>query len=348
MVPGHPALPVTEREAAVRRAIISVRPDYFSCSPETQERYRADLPREDRFRIQQSLLRSLFGIEAATPEEVESATGSFSDAQSLVLNSAMLSLTGIGDDFFFLNEYMADNTTLLDFKTVYDYDLDDYRHQESARQKETPGYVQRPYCGTLFQRWARLQIDGVFHYANLYLAAGYLHGRLEDDGFDKIDALIPHTYVPGKNHGKRERSGTIFDQRVDAGGLEGQLEELQDRYYRYLADRSDALLSDFDTKASRRVYLLDCSREGDPHVDIVFTDKTALQAVRFQHLMRDCRSILGDPRELETLLEQERQALFGFLEQAHQDILQNFDPKVVKLRKKRKIIFTDEALNDLL
>jgi hypothetical protein len=57
-----------------------------------------------------------------------------------------------------------------------------------------------------------------------------MYSKLEEFGFDKINEMIPHEYVDGKNHGKREGKGSIFDLRVDAGGLEAQMEELKDRY----------------------------------------------------------------------------------------------------------------------
>jgi hypothetical protein len=193
-----------------------------------------------------------------------------------------------------------------------------------------------------------LQIGGIFHYANLCLLPGYVYGKLDEFGFDQINVLIPHEYVDGPQHGKREGKGTLFDKRVDAGGLEAQLDELNNRYYRYVSSRSEALLNDFDAKAPKRIYQIDTSQGGEPHRDFVFSDKTALQAVRFRNFMQDCQLIPGDSRELEILIEQERQAAFGFLNESHQDILKNFDPKVVKLRKKRKIILSDDAVKDLL
>ena len=51
---------------------------------------------------------------------------------------------------------------------------------------------------------------------------------------------------------------------------------------------------------------------------------------------------------LKTLIEQEYQEAAAFLEHAHQDIMVNFDPKVVKLRKKMKVIIADAAAKDLL
>jgi hypothetical protein len=338
----------TQQEVAIKRAIISIVPEYFSWPVETQEHYRATMPAEDNLRIRQVLLKILFGIKAKTREGVEMALDTFSEEQYLLLNSAMLSLTGIGDDSIFLNESMADNTSLLDFETLYDYDYADHCFQESVRQQEDPTYIAKAYTGTLYYRWARLQINGHFHYANLCLLAGYLYSKLEEIGFDKINELIPHQYVDGKNHGKREDQGFIFDMRVDAGGMEAQLDELKDRYYHYLFSRSVALSAEFDRQAPKQVYCVNESPGTEPHMDFIFTDKKALQAVRFRHFMKDCQSIQGNPEELHALTAKEGQAALDFLEQSHQDILTHFDPNVVKLRKKRKVILSDAAAKDLL
>ena len=56
--------------------------------------------------------------------------------------------------------------------------------------------------------------------------------------------------------------------------------------------------------------------------------------------------ILSENEELDSTIDKERQAVLHFLKQIHQDILNNFDPKVVKFRKKRKIILADAALKD--
>lgn len=336
-----------KRQAALRRALIGAKPEYFSWPEQAQERYRVTMPAEDRFKIEKALLAALFHIRVNTEEEMEAALDAFDDAQYLLLNSATLPLRGIGDDCFYLNEWLGENKTLLDFETLYDYDYDDHCFQEQARQEEFPDYTVKPYRGSLYYCWARLEIDGAFHYAFLSMAAGHLYGMLDERGVDKILELIPHDYIDGPEHGKREGKGTIWDLRVDAGGLEAQLKELQDRYYRYIAARQEALSQVFDAKSQQQVYQIDKSRQDNPQMNFVFTDKTALQAVRFRHFMRDCRAIRGDSRELEALIEQERQNALVYLERNYQDILDNFDPKVVKFRKKHKIVLADGALDDL-
>jgi hypothetical protein len=47
------------------------------------------------------------------------------------------------------------------------------------------------------------------------------------------------------------------------------------------------------------------------------------------------------------LTDRESQAVRRFLDEAYQDIQEHFDPKVIKLRKKRKIVLAASALEDM-
>jgi len=338
----------TDKDAALRRAIIRVWPDYFSWPEGERERRRLRRSREDDLRIRQAVVQSLFSHKVQSEEELDALLDSFDDAQYLLLNSILLPLQGIGSDSFFLNESLPDDKTLLDFETLGDYARDDHRFQQQARKQEDSEHVVRPYRGDLHHCWARLHVDGAFYYADLRTQAGYVVDVLDELGSDRIQTLIPHEYVDGPNHGKREDKGFVYDKRIDAHGLEGQLEDLQRRYYGYMNKRYEDLLNLFDQTARKHIYMLDRSRVDDPHMDFVFSDKTALDAVRFRHFMSDCRLLGGDNRELETQLDHERRAALTFLEESHRDIMEHYDPTVVTLRKKRKIILADSKLKDLL
>jgi len=334
-------------ETAFRRAMIAASPDYFSWDAVAQERYRLALPKDASFRIEQELLKSLFGITASTAEEIDNAIETFDDKHYLLYNSAMLFVHGVGDDLFFLNEYLGEGKTLADFETLGVYDYDDYCFQKEALKDECPERAALPYQGTLQGTWARLQIDGAFSYASLWMASAYVGSAIDEAGLDKIAALIPHRYVRGKDDGKREGGGTLLDIRIEANGQEAQLEELKSRYYRYVSERQRAMADAFDREERKRVYLLDESRGDDPHMNFIFTDKTALEDVRFRHFMADCQKIAEDRRALDSLAEEEKHAAMAFLEENYQDILDNFDPRVVKFRKRRKIVLADGALDGL-
>lgn len=229
-----------------------------------------------------------------TTEELDATLDTFDDSQYLLLNSTLLPLQGIGEDNFFLNEHLQTDVTLLDFNTVGDYARDDHHFQEQARKQEDPDYKIRAYRGNIHRCWARLTIDGTFHYADISSLAGYVADRLDEAGFERIDELIPCHYVDGPEHGKRDDNGFVYDKRLNANGLEGQLQALRDRYYTYMRERYEALLDRFNSSPATNVYMRDRSRDNEPQMDFVFSDATALDAVRFRHFVSDCRRITGD------------------------------------------------------
>jgi hypothetical protein len=338
----------TAWNAVLRQAIIRVKPDYFALSETEREYYRLRLNTEDDFRIRQTVIKELFGIAVSMTEELDAILDTFDDSQYLSLNSTLLPLQGIGEDNFFLNEYLPTDVTLLDFSTVGDYARDDHRFQEQARKQEDPEYKTRLYRGVIYRCWARLTIDGTFHYADISSLAGYLTDALDELGFDRIDELVPCQYINGPEHGKREGKGYVYDKRLDANGLEGQLQALRDRYYTYMRGRYEALLDRLNTSPTTCVYMRNRTRDNEPHMDFVFSDATALDVVRFRHFVRDCRCIAGDPAEVDNLIEQEKHLALDFLANTYKDIMDNFDPTVVKLRRKCKIILANEKLKELL
>jgi hypothetical protein len=320
----------------------------FALSETECEHYRLNLNTEDDFRIRQTVIKELFGIVVNTTEELNAVLDTFDNCQYLSLNRTLLPLQGIGEDDFFLNEVLQANITLLDFDTVGVYARDDHRFQEQARKQEDPDYKIRDYRGNIYRCWARLTIDGAFHYADISSLTGYVTDRLNEVGFERIDELIPCHYVNGPEHGKRDENGYIYDKRLDADGLEGQLQALRDRYYTYMGERYEALLDQFNTSSATCVYIRDRTRNNEPQMDFVFSNAAALDAVRFRHFVRDCRRIAGNPVDVDHLVEQETHPVLDFLARTHKDIMDNFDPTVVKLCRKRKIILANEKLKDLL
>ncbi len=341
------ALPSSDREAILRRAIIRAIPDYYSWPEIERERYRLNLPQKQDFLIRRALLSSLLGIEVSTAAQLDDVMKGFDDECYLLLNSTLLPFQGIGENDFLLNEWLADGVSLLDFETLGDYARDDHEFQDEARKKEDPAYEIRPYQGDLHPCWARLNIDGEFHYATLVSLAKHLVDTLDETGSEQIEALIPHRYVEGKNHGKREQSGTVWDLRVDAGGMEPQLQELRHRYDEYLSARHERVLDQFDEEAMQQIYIQRETQGLEAHIRFIFSDKSALDAVRFRQFFSDYQRIAGDITELAVVIAQEKQAAVEFLQAQYRDIKKNFDPSVVPLRKKRKIVLADGALDDL-
>jgi len=334
----------------LKRAIIKFVPDYFSWDKNRQEQYRVDTPEEDEFKIRQFLLRELFDISASNDDEVEEARREMSEAQCLKLNAILLPIKGIGEDYFFLNEFFGNQENLLSFETLYDYDFDDYKFQEDARRKEQKGYEEKPYRGSLYLTWARLMVNGSFSYGVLSMVAGYLYCELDEYGNDYMEKLIPHEFTHGKNHGKAEGSGYLFDLKIDAKGKESQLDELKHRFWKHMSEVHEQLMDEVDQKSKQHVFILNQSREDDPNHHFLFTDKEILKRIHFKTFMRDCRAAeQTDHASLSRKLEEEKQLLTTYLDKEFKDIMENFDPKIVRFRKKHKVILhRDSGLDELL
>ena len=335
-------LSIQNQKAALRRALMRVKPEYFSWSLADQEKYRVSMPEDDNFRIRQTILRSLFRIKVRTPKDINAALALFETWQYTLLNSALQPVRGIGEDYFCLQESLGEKT-LLHFSTLYDYDYWDHCFQEEARSLESPQYATRPYRGSLHLTWARLYIDGTFYYATLSMAAMYILSAIRDAGENLIREIIPFRYVEGKEHGKRERKGTVFDLRIDAAGQEGQLKELQDRFERYLSDRGESLQEQFDHAATKAVHFIDRSTTDENHIHIIFTDRKVLETIRLRYFIQDCRSISEATKitDFYRIVEQEKEAVATFVKHSYEDIFQTYDSKVVRLRKKQKVIIYD-------
>ncbi len=332
----------------LKRAIIKSIPSYFTLSSDEQEKYRVAIPDDDDFKIKQFLLKALFDITVNDGETLDQVWQDLSIEQCNVVNSHMLPLQGIGEDYFYLNEYLGDDKSILSFPTLYDYDYNDYLFQEESRAEEDKRYKKKPYRGTLYFTWARLLIDGTFTYGILSMVAGYIYSQIDEFGNDYIEELIPYSFKKGKDHGKKEGAGYRWNMVRDACGLEAQLEELFHRFWGHLTETYDRLLDEYEKKAEHYVIIIDSSRYGDREYQFLFSDKEALQQISFKNFMKDCRAIeQKDHALLNRKIEIEKEGMKSFLDTQHKDIAINFNPNILQLRKKHKVrVHEDSGLGD--
>jgi hypothetical protein len=134
--------------------------------------------------------------------------------------------------------------------------------------------------------------------------------------------------------------------KIDAAGQEGQLDELRSCWNDYQRERWLAL-SESNVQRLPAVYVHDKDWDGDPHRFFVFANERTLKQIRWRRFLPDCKLLVADYAEVEKLLAEEIDRANAWLVDNHRDIQENFDPTVVKLRKKRKIIMTESALDDL-
>jgi len=332
------------------RAIMKFIPDYFTWDEERQEEYRVHMPEEDAFAIRQFLMSKFLGITIANADEMEEAESHMTDAQWTTINGALLPLQGIGEDYFFFNESFAKGKSTLSFPTLYDYDFADFQFQEEWRKKDIADYQGKPYYGSLYSTWARLQIDGKFNYAILSMLAAHINSEVDEFGHDYIDELIPNKLKPGKNHRKREENGYLFDMKTDANGLEPQLKELKHRFWSHLQETYDELQIEFSRTSEQQVFIVNTSRKDEPEQHFIFTDKDILSRIHLKTFMTDCRKAEQTDHSILThRIEKEKELMRRFIDKQHADIMANFNDKIVKFSKKNKIIIhKDSGLDGLL
>ncbi len=327
------------------------RPEFFAWSAEDQLRYRVKLPDDDREAVVAALLREHGERRPAALAKLESHGRVPLDLQNRI-NEWLQPLKGIGEDAFALNEHFAEGSSILDFETLLDYDRDDHAFQQDANQRDHEDYQAEPYAGALHGTWARLLVDGRLCYVTLTMASWHLYGAMEEAARAEIEARLPHRHVRGPDDGKRDESGSIrWDMRVEAGGQEALLEELQRRVWEEQFRRRSELGQLFCESRQGLCFLDDHPWEyqdpGERNLLVVFSDPYALAAVRFASLLRDCRRIARPLADLRTLEERETQRMRDFVTAQHEDLVKNFDPKVVPLRKKLKVMIHPEAMRDL-
>ena len=334
----------TQIIAAARKALIAGDSHYHAWSEQQQENFRATMDENARNRVERVLLDSLLNIQCSI-DEVDKIWNDLPLSKLNILNWASLLTKGIGEDYISLNEMLAVDKSLMDFTTLYDYNYDDYLFQEQANKEAFPDYERMDYYAYKHPSWIRLLIDGDFYYATFTSIATQLCDDIEETGRDYIDQLIPYKLVEGKDHGKQEKGGIRWDMKEDANGLEGQLKELQHCWHLYLQERW-LVISKANSEFDPAVYIQDNHWDNDPNRSFIFTNEETLKKIRWRHFLSDCTSLMANYVVIEQQLEQEISDAKSFLDENYQDILENFDPNVVKLRKNRKVVMSLGALDD--
>lgn len=306
----------------LERAINQLIPEYFSWDEQAQDKCRMFMSSDLKFKFHQFILKEAFGIEVADDDAFDDAWSDMSKHDTTKFNAILLPLYGIGEDLFFLNEDFADEESILDFETLYQYDFDDFQFQEADR-KTREEYCARTYRGSLHAEWARLIVDGKFYYAFLSMVSRYFWMELDDFASDCIQELIPYNFYPGEDHGKPSNNGcSVYDMRINANGLEAQLKELKRRSQQYLEMAGNRIEEDYENRSEQYVVILDQSKEGDPCLHILFSDWKVLQKIRFQTFMRDCRAF--ENKDHSALLQQladEKAKLKIFLDEQYAEIM---------------------------
>ena len=227
--------------------------------------------------------------------------------------------------------------TTCGFDTLRAHDEAEYQLCEHEHRLDGPFHAGGPYRGSLLLTEARLSMGGCYKEALLSMAAGYIYLRLCDSSSGVLKSHIPYCYKRGRFHGRHEGTYRRWDMRLDADGREKLVEELERRIWAYEEQRLESLLTQWDAGLRSCIYFLEESGGPNSRTHIVFSDKGALERVRFRSFLEDCRAIEQPDDSLQEAIDVERALLTGFIAVEHADVMSCYEPKVVRLPQRYRV-----------
>jgi len=337
----------TPKNSLLNRLLMMLDPLFFSYSVQEQNKRRQHFYMDHYEKVSEFLYRELFSLKY----DAESEEGSplQSDQQHL-FNAYSTALFGIGDNKFRLCEFQAEDFDLSNYQTIYDYDLHDFEYQQQAINEHSSVEIDhKEYRLYLNHNWIRtLDGTGSFYYGTHSSLAYYLSDALDQSMNEIIQTLIPNRLVDGPNHGKKMDGGELWDLKTEAGGLEGEVEELQSRGRQYIREAYERLNEEFHASSSNDVYFEKSHDDvHGPFWDVIINNAATAKKITFMHFLKDCQQYLKPNANLAKFKEQETCQLNQFLLEAYQDIVKNFDPNVVMLKKEMQVVISPDALDDL-
>ena len=332
--------------ALVRRLIMKLDPEFYGLSQEEQNQKRQQFSHLYMDKVDEYLYKELFDL--AYNPEADFGDDQLDNDQLNVFNAHTTALSGIGDNYFRFNELHGKDFDLTSFDSLSAFDQDAFDYQQSANKRDFPDrFIERPYRLYLYHYWARILDESHrFLYLTISSMSYYILDAMEQAD-DLIDELIPNEFVKGENHGKNDHGGFIWDMRRNAHGKERELEELSDRVREYQQQRYYEMNEEFHF-AETGVFLIERTDDrGDAAMSVIVKNANTADKIRFDYFLRDCRAQETDNVELNVLIEQELSLQEQFIREQYRDICENFDPTVVKFKKKYKLVMSPGALDGL-
>jgi hypothetical protein len=334
-------------QALVKRLLMRIDPMFFIYDKSKQDKERQSYYHQYDDMITESLFKHVFEIEF---EKGVDNDDKLSKEQLDLFNAYLTSLIGIGENSFIYDEYQAEDFDLSTYTSLYDYDFEKFNFQQNARKEHFEGeFVERPFRLYLNSNWSRLlDQQGCFYYSTQSSLSHYLIHKLYEHAAERMDQLIPHDFVEGPNNGKETDGGIIWDFKTDAHGLETQLEELEDRYRNYLNQILHEMNKTLHEDSECAVYFEKSTIDDlEPRWDIIIKNAQTAKNISFQTYLKDCEKYLKPNEELEDMYQQELAKFNVFINENYHDVMENFDPKVSKFKRKMKVILAPGALEGL-
>ena len=85
----------------------------------------------------------------------------------------------------------------------------------------------------------------------------------------------------------------------------------------------------------------------DPHITIIINNLKAGEMLTISRIMEDISKVESDFAEVEKLISRQNAKAKAFIEEQYQDIEENFDPTIVKFKKRMKVVIAPNTFDNL-
>ena len=362
-LPNYPLFKDFDPESIARKALIYANPLYLSLQSTEQADYRINRPEADDVKIVSYIEKAIADYMNNHLDDlpVFNQSGSFefenedekeeywlSEIAVFLKNWVnLLACSGVGVPFVF-NELNAEKKDLLKKNfTLKDYHIGQVDIQQKLTEDEP--FPEDKYKFFYWSAWVRLITDGKFYYGTICSVADYINCNVKDYAETIINKLIPHEFVEGENNNQKTDGGFTWDYRVDAGGKEKQLDELNNRWHKYQKIMTDAI-DKKQEKLAPKVFIKTEFQNGtlvDPHITIIINNLKAGEMLTISRIMEDISMVESDFAEVEKLISRQNAKAKAFIEEQYQDIEENFDPTIVKFKKRMKVVIAPNTFDNL-
>jgi hypothetical protein len=333
---------------------------FFSLSKTKQENFRINNMDDLLEKSEIYFCENVLNLKQNTKEDVFDNLYTLNEKDQLRYNVFSNLIKGIGENKFELNEYLPEEDTILSYNTLYDYDFKNHVTQEEYRKQDSKDHVIKEYSIGIYAGWARGIVsvpqsleDPKFHYCILNSLSSEIYFELKDIGHEHIEKLIPHkTESSIGNQNSKGLSPMTIKDNLKTKGKEKELKELKTRFYKLLVKFYEQMKIEIAQKKFNCVWVSDRSNEYkekyDPSLSYVFSDAEVLKRIRLKHWQEDIETCFTDNFDIiDDLKIYYKNEFIKQLDLQYQDILDNFDPTVLKFEKKRKIFLSNQVIDKL-
>lgn len=330
----------------LNRFMMKHHPEYFAMSETEKEGFRIKNINPTDNKYQSFLCKE--GFKHDDDEYLIRGMDNHIDiSQTLMGNQFITKLGGVGINSFYLSEPLSDDVSILDFKTLRDYDYYSHITKENYKINDTRRWLDKtgvgPYKMRLYNDWGMGFLkDGEkenFYYFIINSLASHLYEETKSYGLDYMDELIPVEYYEGEDNGKPTEGGYVWDIKEDANGLEAQAYELEERLYSKISKINNEILADCSNVCVEKVWVKDVSTKNNPVKLYIFSNEKTIAKTRLRNWQEDTEKLsdglFTDIENIENIYKSE---IKDFLDDQYKDIMKNHDPKIVNIKSKMRVV----------